>query len=121
MKKATRRSRRVKPKEITLFYSNVNGIKSKEESMKRIIENLGPKVVALCETKLPSGQAIKKMLPKYQVSFRPIKSGQSGIAIAVKGQTFTSVLDVTSTSNKNILVTRIVLDTRAIRVILGYI
>lgn len=49
-----------------------------------------------------------------------MKSGQSGVAIAVKCQTFNSVLDVTSTSHNNIVVTRVGLDSQALRLIVGY-
>ena len=120
VKKRTRRGKNKKPQEITIFYSNINGLKSKQESVKQIIENLSPEIVLLCETKLPSDQIAKKTLPQYEVSGRPVKSGQSGLAIGVKKQTFSSVLDVTSTSHPNILVTRIQLDNCATRIILGY-
>ena len=63
---------------------------------------------------------LKKNFPGYEVNGRPMKKGQSGLATMVKSQTFNSVLDVTSTGHKNILVTRVGLDTIAIRIILGY-
>ena len=103
-----------------MYYCNVNGLKLKQSSLKEIIENLAPKVIALCETKLPSDSVIKNMLPDYDINHSPTKVGQSGIVIAVKKQTFNSVLDVTKSSHKNIVVTRIGLDSIAIRVILGY-
>ena len=116
-----RRSRRKKPKSITLYYCNVNGIKSKQTSLKQIIEQIEPKIVVFCETKLPSDSILKNLLPGYAVNGRPTKGGQSGIAIAVKGQTFLSVLDVTDTKHKDIVVTRIQLNHWcAARVILGY-
>ena len=74
----------------------------------------------LCETKLSSDQIIKNLLPTYEVNSRSTKSGPSGLAIAVKGQTFNSVLDVTSTTHNSIIVTRIELDNCAFRIILGY-
>ena len=98
----------------------MNGLKCKQTSTKDIIEKLAPKVIAFCETKLPSDQFIKKMLPGYDINSRPTKLGQSGLVIAVKKQTFNSVLDVTTTSHNNILVTRIGLDSIAVRIILGY-
>ena len=107
-------------KEIVIYYCNVNGIKSKEISTKDILKKLAPKVIALCETKLPSDNFIKTMLPDYEINSRPTKTGQSGLVIAVRKQTFNSVLDVTTTSHNNIVVTRIGLDTMAVRVILGY-
>ena len=84
------------------------------------MEQLDPKIVLLCETKLPSDQIIKKLLPGYEVNSKTTKCGQSGLAIAVRNQTFNSVLDVTSTSHSDILVTRVGFSTCATRIILGY-
>ena len=119
-KRRVRRSKTSKPKEVTLLYCNVNGLKSKQDSVRDIITRLSPQIIIFCETKLPSDQVLKKLLPEYEINCRPTKSGQSGLAIAVKNQTFNSVLDVTSTSHNNILSTRIGVDTQAIRIILGY-
>ena len=76
--------------------------------------------MVLCETKLPSDQVIKNILPGFEINSRPTKSGQNGLAIGVKTQTFNSVLDVTSSSHNSILVTRIEMNNIAIRIILGY-
>ena len=89
-----------------MYYCNVNGLKSKQISLKLILEQLNPKVVLLCETKLPSDQLLKNMMPEYEINCSPTKSGQSGVAIAVRKQTFNSVLNVTSTLHKDIVVTR---------------
>ena len=88
--------------------------------MKQVIDNLSPKIIVLCETKLPSNTVLKKLLPAYEVNTRVTKSGQSGVAIAVKSQTFRSALDVTCSTHHNIITTRIELDNCAIRIILGY-
>ena len=119
-KKKTRRSKLKKPREITIYYCNINGLKTKQESIKQVVEQLAPKIILLCETKLPSVTMLKKNFPGYEVNGRPMKKGQSGLATMVKSQTFNSVLDVTSTGHKNILVTRVGLDTITIRIILGY-
>ena len=84
------------------------------------MEKLQPKIFALCETKLASGNVIKNLLPNYEVSTRPTKAGQSGLAICVKKQTFASILDVTSSTLNSILVVRIVMKDITVRVILGY-
>ena len=120
-KRKVRRGNRKHTQNIKLFYCNINGLKTKQGSLTQICERINPKVIILCETKLPSDRLIKKLLPTYEITSRPTKLGQSGLAIAVKKQTFNSVLDVTSSSHNNILVTRIGLDeTKAVRVILGY-
>ena len=119
-KRKARRSRIKKPKNIKMYYCNMNGLKSKLESTKQIVERLDPKVIIMCETKLPSDTVLKTLLPTYEINSRSMKTGQGGLAIAVKIQTFNSVNNVTSTPHKNILVTRIGLDDQAIRIILGY-
>ena len=60
------------------------------------------------------------MLPNYSINSRATKTGKSGIAVAVKNQTFQSVLDVTTSENRDILVTRISHGTTTFRIILGY-
>ena len=50
-KKKIRRSKR-KTKDISLLYNNINGFKTKMESLKIIIEKQQPDIIALCETKL---------------------------------------------------------------------
>ena len=119
-RKKVRRSTCKKPKDVTVYYCNINGLKTKQFSLLQIVEQVEPKIILLCETKLPSDHLIKKLLPGYEVNSRTTKCGQSGLAIAVKGQTFNSVLDVTSTSHTNILVTRISFSSSATRIILGY-
>ena len=74
-----------------MYYCNVNGFQCKKESILKIVETLNPKIIALCETKLATGNTIKAMLPDYEVCAKPNKIGKSGIAIAVKLQTFASV------------------------------
>ena len=90
-----------------MYYCNVNGLKSKQESTKEIFKKINPKVIALCETKLPSDQIIKNMLPDYEINCSPTKSGQSGLVIAVKKQTFNSVSEVTNTFHKDILLCKL--------------
>ena len=116
----TRRSKRKKPTDITMYYCNVNGFQTKKQSIQKIVDDLKPKILALCETKLPSGNTIKNTLPNYEICSRPTKAGKSGLAIGVKLQTFNSILDVTSTPHSDILSVRIGMAQTAVRIILGY-
>ena len=116
----TRRSKRKKPTDITMYYCNVNGFQTKKQSIQKIVDDLKPKILALCETKLPSGNTIKNTLPDYEICSRPNKAGKSGLAIGVKLQTFNSILDVTSTPHSDILSVRIGMAQTAVRIILGY-
>ena len=105
---------------MTLYYCNVNGFLTKKESILKIVSDVNPKVFALCETKLPSGGTLKAAFPDYEICFRPTKAGKSGIAIGVKKQTFSSILDVTSTPHNGILAIRITMAEKSVRIILGY-
>ena len=78
--KRTRRGIPKRQKNLDIYYCNVNGFKSKQESIKNIVEELQPKIMAMCETKLASGQTIKNILPSYQVCSRNKKAGEKGIA-----------------------------------------
>ena len=49
-----------------------------------------------------------------------MKSGQKGVAICVKRDTFKSILDVTSSMSKDIVVVRVEMAHEALRIILGY-
>lgn len=118
--KKTRRSLYKKPKEITVYYCNINGFQTKKESIRKIVDKLQPKIVIMCETKLPSGSAVKKILPEFEVCAKPTKAGKSGLVICVKLQTFQSILDVTTTPHINILAVRITMAEFAVRIILGY-
>ena len=98
----------------------MNGFKSKQNSIRNIVDKLQPKVIVFNETKLASGTTVKKLLPEYEICSRNIKSGKCGIAVGVKLQTFKSVLDVTSTNLQDILTVRIGMESCNVRVIVGY-
>ena len=119
-KKKTRRGKKKKQKNLNIYYCNVNGFRSKQDSIKNIIEQVQPKIVALCETKLESGKTIKSALPGYEICSRKKKAGEKGIAVCVKKQTFKSVLDVTITNHEDIVAVRIEMAQCVARIILGY-
>ena len=119
-KKKVRRSQHPKTKDIDIYYCNLNGAKSKQQSIQQIVEKINQAVLVFCETKLPDDKWLQRMLPNYSINSRATKTGKSGIAVAVKNQTFQSVLDVTTSENRDILVTRISHGTTTFRMILGY-
>ena len=103
-----------------MYYCNINGFQTKKESIRKIIDKLKPKIIALSETKLASGSSIKSLLPEYDVCSRPTKAGKRDIAICVKLETFKSILDVTTTPHNDILCVRICMADCVVRVIHGY-
>ena len=122
-RKKVRRGKK-KKKTVRLYYNNINGLTSKTESLKKILGCLSPDIVALCETKL--SKATKGVLSKnfdervYSIIPRFTKAGKEGLVIAVKHNTFKSVLDVTTTELNTIMSVRLSTGVNNIRLILGY-
>ena len=111
---------RRKHKVCTLYYVNINGFKSKVDSLNDIVDKLCPSIIASCETKVSSNNLILKMFSRrFNVITRQTKGGQGGLMIAVRKEMFASMVDVTSTINKNILVARLNSGKYNIRVILA--
>ena len=116
-----RRERQRKEKMFTPYYVNINGFRSKVDSLNDIVKKLNPSIIALCETKIDSSNIILKSLSKsFNVITRQTKEGQGGLMISVRKDSFASILDLTSTVNKNIMVARLNSDGYNIRVILVY-
>lgn len=85
-----------------------------------IMEHIQPKIIALCETKLSSGRMVKNTFPGYVVCPRTKKSGEKGLALCVRMNTFQSVLDVTSSASDDIIAVRIEMASCVVRIILAY-
>ena len=78
----TRRSK--KPLGCTFFYNNINGLRSKIDSLSEIIRNLEPELIPLCETKVASLNMIQKHMSGYNIIARNLKAGKGGLLIASK-------------------------------------
>ena len=100
-----------KTKKIKLYYNNINGISSKTESLKAIVQSLLPDVVVLCETKLSkkTSGVLNQVFDEKQFAIIPrfTKAGKEGLAVIVKHNTFQSVLDVTSSNLNTIMIVRL--------------
>ena len=118
--KRVRRSVRKKPTLLSIYYCNINGFQSKKESIRKAVDKLNPQIIVLCETKLATANAVKKLFPEYEICTRPTKAGKSGLAICIQKEFFQSILDVTTSCLDDILTVRISKGGDAIRVILGY-
>ena len=60
------KKRRKKPKDVSLYYVNINGYQSKKDSLEEIIKSIQPEVVALVETKVSKNKVYKEWEPYYQ-------------------------------------------------------
>ena len=116
-----KKRRRGKKKKISIFYSNINGAKSKYESLKNIIEEVNPAIVTLTETKLGKSSKIQKILCGYKLFSRTVKLGKGGLLIGIRHNTFRSSLEVTTSEDKNVMAVRVsVSEKLAYRLILAY-
>ncbi len=106
---------------LKILYNNINGYSSKRESLNKIVKDIQPDIVALCETK-KCGKINKDDLYGYQILESDLKRGKEGILIAVKDNIFKSIRDVSDVNNelKNIMVTKIEFPSVVLRVIIAH-
>ena len=70
-------------KPLKIYYNNINGFNSKQDSLKKIIAETSPDIVALCETKRPKMARKKKDdMPGYDILEKNVKQGKEGIMVA---------------------------------------
>ncbi len=118
-KRGPRKSKRRMDEPLKFFYNNINGYNSRYQSLKKIISEETPDVVALCETKRQLAVRQKKdEIPGYEIVERNLKQGKEGLMVAVKAGTFRSVEEVTKSDYKSILTVRIAYLKDTVRVIL---
>ena len=85
------------------------------------MSKLEPDIVSLCETRVSQQNTIKRDLKNYDLVSKYVKKGQGGILCGVKQNIgATSVLEVTTTPNCNILTVKVVFHNTAIRVVTAY-
>ena len=91
-----------------ILYNNINGYGSKKNSLNKIISDVQPDIIALCETK-KYGKINKDDITGYAVLDMDLKQGKEGLLVAVKDKSSSSIRDISSSSNesKNILAVRI--------------
>ena len=78
------RKRNKKPKNLTLYCVNINGYKSKKESLEEIVKSIKPDIVALVETKVAKNKVFKEWEPYYQCLRKNCTKGKGGIMCAFK-------------------------------------
>ena len=74
---------------LEIYYNNINGLTSKQDSLKHILELNQPDLIALCETKLHAKSTFS--IEGYQVIKSNMKTGKEGILVAAKLGTFQSM------------------------------
>ena len=105
-------------KTINFYYVNLNGYRSKKESLKQIIEENNIHILLLTETKVYSKTAIK--LSGFQVfSVVRTKRYGSGLAIAIKNGICTAVM-IDEGENAEFASVKLIIGSKQIRLILAY-
>ena len=66
-------------KSIKIYYNNINGFKSKHISLKKIINETTPDIIALCETKREILVRKKDDIPGYDLIERNTRQGKEGL------------------------------------------
>ena len=108
-------------KDIAVYYNNINGYQSKRESFLKIIQCDEPDIIALCETKRPELNTIKKdEIPGYAVLERNVKQGKEGLLFAVKKGTYKTIREITESELKSIMTVKIEYQDINIRVVIGH-
>ena len=105
-------------KTINFYYVNLNGYRSKKESLKQIIKENNIHILLLTETKVYSKTAIK--LSGFQVfSVVRTKRYGSGLAIAIKHGICTAVM-IDEGENAEFASVKLIIGSKQIRLILAY-
>ena len=120
-KKRTKRGQK-KAREITLYYNNINGFRSKADSIKEILKKVEPDILALCETKVGNSTVVDNNIEEagYKGITRNIKNGQGGLVIATRTSSMGRVKNVTTSPLKSILAGRLEIRGGFLRIILGH-
>ena len=84
MRKKVRRGQKIRNKlsQFNVLYNNLRGYKSKVQSIRRIIEEKDPTILALAETKLCEGEDVK--IEGYEIERVDRKEDGGGVLIAYK-------------------------------------
>ena len=105
-------------KMLELYYNNINGLISKQESLKQILAMKKPDIVALCETKLHRNS--KFDIKGYKVLKSNLKAGKEGILIAAKEGTYDTMELVYEAESRNIATVEIEYPKDTVRIIVAH-
>ena len=101
-----------------LYYNNINGLITKQDSLKHILAMKKPDLVALCETKLHKNSKFE--INGYENRKVNLKAGKEGILIAAKEGTFNSMELVYEAESKQIATVEIEYPKDTLRLIVAH-
>ena len=101
------------------MYNNINGYNTKKDSLTKIVHDVDPDIIALCETK-KEGQIKEDEFSAYEVIEKNLKQGKEGLLLGARKGSFNSISEVSDTEMKNIMTVKIVYPTFTLRVIIAH-
>ena len=90
---------------LELYYNNINGLISKQDSLCDIVEMRKPDLIALCETKLHLNSTFE--INGYETKKSNLKAGKEGILVAAKKGTFNEIELIYEATSKQIATVQI--------------
>ena len=95
-----KKSRQANEKGIEMYYNNINGLITKQDSLQHILQMRKPDLVILCETKLHKNSTFE--LEGYKVRKSNLKAGKEGILVAAKLGSFSTMELIYESERRNI-------------------
>lgn len=118
-KRGKRKSAAIKNQQgVELYYNNINGLLSKQDSLNHILAMKRPDLVALCETKLHKNSNFE--ISGYENRKVNLKAGKEGILIAAKNGTFNSMELIYEAESKQIATVEIEYPKDTLRLIVAH-
>ena len=114
------RKEKHKKKCLKVYYNNINGYQSKEQSFLKIIKETSPDIIALCETKRGQMKETSRddVIPGYKTLENNVKRGKEGLMVALKKGSFKTFREVTDKESKNIFTVRVEYPNITVRIII---
>ena len=115
MRGKRQKTQQMNERNLEIYYNNVNGLISKQDSLKHILQMRNPDLVTLCETKLHKNSQFK--LEGYEVRLSNLKAGKEGILIAAKEGSFSTMELIYESEQRNIATVEIAYPSDTVRII----
>ena len=100
---------------IEIYYNNINGLITKQDSLHHILQMNQPDIVAICETKLHKNSQYD--ISGYKVIKSNLKAGKEGILVAVKEGTYQTAEKIFESERRNLATIEITYPEDTMRVI----
>ena len=104
--------------QLKIYFNNINGYTSKQNSLFQITKSISPDIIALCETKVSATASPK--IRGYETIVSNCKQGKEGFLLAIKEGTFISAEKISESNEKNILTSKVIYPQCSMRFIIAH-